>query len=110
MTINGYDYDENGIALGIWLNTQRQAFNGKGDCKISEEQIEMLKQIGMIWFSENVNEKLKKETINEENTERKQLELYNRFTDYISKYNPEILPSKEEINQQFIEELDRRSR
>ena len=48
-TKNGIDYDENGIALGTWLNTQRQALKGNNKCTITEEQIELLSEIGMRW-------------------------------------------------------------
>ena len=44
-TINGYDYDENGIALGRWIDVQRQAYKGNTANKITEEQIELLRQI-----------------------------------------------------------------
>ena len=46
-TTNGIEYDENGIALGRWIGTQRQAYQGKGTNKITEEQIKKLEQIGM---------------------------------------------------------------
>ena len=46
-TKNGIDYDEKGIALGIWISTQRQAYHGKETNKITEEQIKKLEQIGM---------------------------------------------------------------
>ena len=46
-TVNGYDYDENGVALGMWVANQRQAYKCNVVNKISEWQIEQLKQIGM---------------------------------------------------------------
>lgn len=46
-TINGYEYDENGVALGIWVKTQREAYKGKGTTKINERQIQMLEKIRM---------------------------------------------------------------
>ena len=46
-TTNGIEYDENGIALGRWIGTQRQAYQGKGTNQITEEQIKKLEQIGM---------------------------------------------------------------
>ena len=46
-TINGFEYDENGVALGRWISNQRLAYNGKGNLKITEEQINLLEQIGM---------------------------------------------------------------
>lgn len=46
-TTNGIDYDEKGIALGTWISTQRQAYQGKGTNQITEEQIKKLEKIGM---------------------------------------------------------------
>ena len=56
----------------------------------------------MKWFSKNINIKLQKEEINEKNINRKKIELYNRFIEYLSKYKNDELPSKEEINSKFI--------
>ena len=50
-TSNGYEYDEQGIRLGNWINIQRQAYKGYGTYKITEEQKELLKRIG---FSLNI--------------------------------------------------------
>ena len=101
-TINGYEYDESGVALGIWISTQRQAFKGQKDSKLDEERIKLLNQIGMKWFSENMDMKLQKEELNEKNIKRKKTELYNRFIEYLNKYKNDELPSKEEINSKFI--------
>ena len=106
-TVNGYEYDENGVALGIWIATQRKAYKGQGTNKITEEQIKLLNQIGMKWFSDSMDIKYQKEEINEKNINRKKIELYNRFIDYVSKYKNDELPSKDELNSNFIEELDR---
>ena len=106
-TTNGYDYDENGIALGAWINAQRQAYKGRGTNKITEEQIDLLSQIGMKWSFEKLDMKLQKEEINEKNIKRKKIELYNRFIEYLNKYKNDELPSKEEINSKFIKKLDR---
>ena len=48
-TKNGVDYDEAGIKLGRWTNTQRQAFKGNGQWKMTSEQIRLLNEIGMQW-------------------------------------------------------------
>ena len=40
---------EEGEKLGQWITNQRQAYNGKGKSKITEEQIALLSKIGMIW-------------------------------------------------------------
>ncbi len=59
-TINGYDYDENGIALGRWIDVQRQAYKGNTANKITEEQIELLRQIGMRFETKNKEEEWNK--------------------------------------------------
>ena len=106
-TKNGYEYDEDGVALGVWIITQRQAFKGNVTNKMSKERIELLKEIGMKWFLDNIDIKLQKEEINEKNINKKKIEVYNRVIDYLSKYKSDEIPKKEEINSKFIEELDR---
>ena len=59
-TLNGYEYAEEGIALGAWLNTQRQAYKGVGTCKITEEQIKLLEEIGMRFETRDNNEEWNK--------------------------------------------------
>ena len=47
-TTNGYEYDENGIKLGIWIRSIRDTYNGtQNSYKLTEERIEDLKKIGM---------------------------------------------------------------
>lgn len=43
-TINGVDYNEDGLALGVWVVNQRQRYKIN---KLSNERIELLKKIGM---------------------------------------------------------------
>ena len=106
-TTNGYEHDENGINLGDWIYTQRRAYKGQCKYRITEEQIELLKQIEMKWLFEKTDITLQKEEINEKNIKRKKIELYNRFIEYLNKYKNDELPSKEEINSKFIKKLDR---
>ena len=106
-TINGYEYDENGASLGMWISTQKQSFKGQANNKLDEKQIKLLNQIGMKWFSDNIDIKFQKEEINEKNINRKKIELYNRFIGYLSKYKTNELPSKEEINSVLIKELNK---
>ena len=101
-TVNGYEYDENGVALGMWISAQRNAYKGKSINRINEEQIKLLNQIGMKWFSKNIDIKLQKEEIDEKIINRKKIELYNRFIEYLSKYKANELPLKEEVNLNFI--------
>ena len=49
-TVNGYEYDENGVNLYSWISRQRQAYRGEGGYKeLSEERIKMLEEIGIVW-------------------------------------------------------------
>ena len=41
--------DENGIRLYNWLQTVRQAYRGNNGTRLTEERIQSLNQIGMIW-------------------------------------------------------------
>ena len=43
-TLDGIDYNENGYSLGVWINTQRQAYKSG---KLSQDKIELLDKIGM---------------------------------------------------------------
>ena len=45
-TLNGKDYDENGVALGMWISNQRQS---KKNNTLSSERENLLNNIGMIW-------------------------------------------------------------
>ena len=49
-TFNGKDYDENGVALGTWIVTQRKS---KKKGTLSHEREEMLLQIGMRFDNKN---------------------------------------------------------
>lgn len=44
---------ESGVKLGVWIHTQRRAYNGTSQSKINESQILKLNSIGMIWKSKN---------------------------------------------------------
>ena len=104
-TINGYDYDENGIALGIWLAKQRQAYKGQGTQKITPDQIKLLEEIGMKWFNNSIDNKFQKELITENNLKRKQTEIMNRFTSYLNHIDDQEI-DKDTINQGFVYELN----
>lgn len=43
-TTNGYDFDENGVRLGAWVRSQREAFQGKGTTVLNESRIDLLKK------------------------------------------------------------------
>ena len=65
-TISGVDYDENGLSLGTWINTQRQNYK-KGT--LSQDRIEKLELIGMVWSirknKSEINELCEKHSINQ---------------------------------------------
>ena len=45
-TINGYDTDENGYKLGVWISWQRVKYKTG---TLSEDKIKKLEEIGMMW-------------------------------------------------------------
>lgn len=47
-----YDFEIDGISLGRWISVQRQAYNGRQDTIITDEQIKKLEAIGMSWKGE----------------------------------------------------------
>ena len=106
-TTNGINYDENGIALERWIRTQKQAYNGKGSSKITEEQIRLLEDIGIVWFTSKTDEKLQKEEFNSNNIKRKEKEITNRVYSYLGKIDNNDTLTKEKINEGFIDELNK---
>ncbi len=42
-------YEVNGVKLGIWLTTQRHAYKGQEDFKITQYQIKLLEELGINW-------------------------------------------------------------
>ena len=110
-TNNGFEYNENGeINLGTWISHQKRIYQKK---EMPEEQITLLENIGMEWISEKVDNKLQKEEIIEKNTRKKQIELLNRTKSLLNHIGNQDFESKEDmnrINQQFIDELNHKSR
>lgn len=47
-----YDFEIDGLLLGRWVSVQRQAHNGRQDTVLTNEQIEKLEAIGMVWKGE----------------------------------------------------------
>ena len=60
----------------------------------------------MIWFEEKLNKELQNEQITPENLERKITEIQNRFYSVLNNHNSDSLPSNEELNQEFLEQLN----
>ncbi len=109
-TNDGINYAENGkVKLGAWISRQRNRYKGKTG-QLSLEKIELLNKIGMIWFTKNTDDKLQKEEITEKNIKAKQKEVLNRVITYLDLYDESDLPSKEDINDKFIDELNRKTK
>ena len=102
-TLNGYEYDENGINLGIWIQNQKQLYK---KANLSPERINLLESIGMKWFVyNNINYK-DQNVIFDNNTQRLiKLKILNSFKSYLNSLDQNTLPSKEEINQDFLDVL-----
>lgn len=70
-------YKIHGINLGMWLNTQRKAYNGKVTYKITKNQIKLLNAINIDW---SINDtKFLNDMITIENKEKYDKILGNRF-------------------------------
>ena len=80
-TSDGVDYNENGVALGTWINNQRQAYKGNGTHKITIEHIELLNEIGMRWE-------------NKLNLEKQWINNYNLAKTYYNHYGNLEIPKR----------------
>ena len=72
-TINGYEYNEKGVKLGVWINTQRKKYND-----LSVEKKKKLEDIG---FVQNAHE-------------IKWLEMYSLAKTYYEHYGDLLIPKK----------------
>ena len=109
-TVNGYEYNENGVNLYRWVNTQKSVYKGMQKGTLTFERIKMLEDIGMEWFADNKDDKLQSQIIDEKNKLKKQKEIFNRFKSLLNNYDGESLPSKEDMNDDFIDQLNRMTR
>ena len=106
-TLNGYEYTEEGIALGRWIANQRQTYKGHNTQKITETQIKLLEKIRMKWFLKvGTDKKSQEEIITEKNSKRKQIEMLNRVRSYLNTLDENEVLSKEEINQGMMDRLN----
>ena len=106
-TLNGYEYADGGISLGIWLHTQRKAYKGQDANKITETQIKLLEEIRIKWFLKvGTDKKSQEEIITEKNSKRKQIEMLNRVRTYLNTLDESEVLSKKEINQGMMDVLN----
>ncbi len=49
-TKNGYTYNKDGLNLGRWIQNQRQKYCGNLNGKLFSQQIDLLNEIGMVWY------------------------------------------------------------
>ena len=106
-TLNGYEYTEEGIALGRWIANQRQTYKGHNTQKITETQIKLLEKIRIKWFLKvGTDKKSQEEVITEKNSKRKQIEMLNRVRSYLNTLDESEVLSKEEINQGMMDVLN----
>ncbi len=82
ITLNGIDYNENGINLGNWIYTQRQIYNGTLDMSYDSNKINLLEQIGMVWSVYN----------NEDYISENWLEKYKLAKEYYNHYGNLLIP------------------
>lgn len=93
--------------MGIWLHTQRKAYKGQENHKITENQIKLLEKIRMKWFLKvGTDKKSQEEIIAEKNSKRKQIEMLNRIRSYLNTLDETEVLSKEEINQGMMDTLN----
>ena len=103
-TLNGYEYDENGINLRRWLAVQTQLYQ---KARLSTERINLLENIGIKWFAYNNINYTEENVIFDSNTQRLiKLKILNSFKLYLNSLDQNALPSKAEINQDFLDVLN----
>ena len=107
-TNDGYTLDENGVInLGTWISVQKSMYKTK---QMDSNRIKLLEDIKIVWFSEKIDKKLQTELITEKNKERKEKEFQNRVYSLLNSLNNYPLPSKEDINNHFLEQLNTKRR
>ena len=115
-TINGYEevmsndpnYNE-AVSLKAWLKNQKDAYKGVGQGKkLTYEQVKLLEDLEINWFTDKTDEKLQNEVIDEKNIIRKNKEITNRLYSLLAKYDSDYMPTSEEINSDFIDQLNRK--
>ena len=104
-TTNGYEYVENGVNLYNWYTSASKGYSGYGSRSLTDEQITLMEKLGVKWLKKS-DKKLQKEKIDDKNKNRKQIELRNRTITVLNKFDGDSLPSKDELNDAFMKQLN----
>lgn len=96
-----------GINLGNWVSNQRSIYKGNLAGVLTQNQIKLLNEINMEWFSPKIDKKLQQELITSKNVNRKNIEILNRFRDYLTELDNSKSYSKDDINAGFTYKLNR---
>ncbi len=96
-------YEKNGMKLGVWLNTQRQAYKGCQSFKITREHIQLLNELGIDWHI--LHTKFLNRKITTENQEKYQQILLDRVSHVMDDLLLEGFSEMDATNQQEIEKV-----
>lgn len=100
---------EEAIPIGTWITSQRMGYTGKAG--LTEEHLRKLESIGMVWYGkESFDDKAQKEEITKDNIDRKKKEIYNRFISALNTFSDDDIPSSEDINREFMDQLNHTSK
>ena len=76
-TINGIEYNENGVKLGQWIMYNRQIYKGKDNRNLDIKRVQMLEGIGMVW----------------DESEMRWIKMFSLAKTYYEKYGNLLIPS-----------------
>ncbi len=107
-TVNGYEKNDEGVDIGSWLNTQKEAYKGRGRANLTSKRISLLEQLNIKWFKNETDEKLQNEIITKDNIVRKKRELLSRAYTLLDNYD--YLPNKKQLNDDMLEQLEQQKR
>ena len=103
-TSDGVNYDPNGVNLSSYIYNCKYSYRRKNE--LDYDKIKALEDIGMEWFTNELDDIYQSEIITDENIKRKKIEILNRVKSLINTYDSNKLPSKKEINENMLKKLD----
>ena len=87
-TKNGYEYDPDGLNLGIWIQVQRNNYHNN---KLEYDKTKKLNEIKMIW------NKREYDFYNGNITPRVKKEILKQFKDYLESIDLNMIENKEDV-------------